>query len=443
MVNAMENVTTSRYTFFVNSNDKFYLYNSLSNALIEVDNELYVLLEKLKKNHSFFTPSIDTESLFIDLKKDYFVTYNDEDDFLIYKSIIHSLRFQNSSMHLTLVPTMDCCFSCSYCFEKSKSKTHMSESVMDSIILFLSQQKQVKYLRLTWFGGEPLMAIDEIDMFYSKLEPLLENFSFSSNIITTGYHLNEHAISVLKKAKVTSAQITLDGNKDSHNKVKYLKECDDVFSKVLDNIQLATRLYPELEIVVRVNLTKDNADEYSELQRYILTRFEGKKVSVAPAIVLDRNGCSVADNLFSISEYSDFILNLSKCNIDSPQIRYPKNSIRECAIRNKNAVAFDADGNFYKCWEHVGNPNYVVGKIENSGNVTISNPTLLNRQCFGADHLEDEKCRSCSYLPLCNGGCPIQRIENKFENKNNINCTFYKGVLDKYILEHIKRKMNI
>ena len=80
----MDKITTSRYTFFVNSNDKFYLYNSLSNALIEVDNELYVLLEKLKKNHSFYTPSTDTESLFIDLKKDYFVTYNDEDDFLIY-----------------------------------------------------------------------------------------------------------------------------------------------------------------------------------------------------------------------------------------------------------------------------------------------------------------------------------------------------------------------
>ena len=80
----MDKITTSRYTFFVNSHDKFYLYNSLSNALIEVDNELYVLLEKLKKNHSFYTPSIDTESLFIDLRKDYFVTYNDEDDFLIY-----------------------------------------------------------------------------------------------------------------------------------------------------------------------------------------------------------------------------------------------------------------------------------------------------------------------------------------------------------------------
>ena len=437
----MEKITTSRYTFFVKFNDKFYLYNSLSNALIEVDEELYILLENLKNKHIYYTPSTETESLFFDLKKDCFVTYNVDDDFLIYKSIIHSLRSQNSSMHLTLVPTMDCCFSCSYCFEKKKNKIHMSESVMDSIISFLSQQKQVKYLRLTWFGGEPLMAIDEIDLFFSKLKPLLDNFSFSSNIITTGYHLDEHAISVLKKAKVTSAQITLDGNKDSHNNVKFIDECDDVFSKVLDNIQLATTLYPELEIVVRVNLTKDNANEYSELQRYILNRFLGKKVSVAPAIVLDRNGCTASNNLFSTSEYSNYILNLSY--IDSPQIRYPKNTMRECAIRNKNAVSFDAEGNFYKCWEHVGNPEFVVGKLNESGQINLTNVTLFNRQMFGADQLEDNRCRECSYLPLCNGGCPIQRVENKFNNGKNVNCIFYKGVLDKYIIEHIKRKMNV
>ena len=439
----MEKITTSRYTFFVKFNDKFYLYNSLSNALIEVDEELYILLENLKNKHIYYTPSTETESLFFDLKKDCFVTYNVDDDFLIYKSIIHSLRSQNSSMHLTLVPTMDCCFSCSYCFEKKKNKIHMSESVMDSIISFLSQQKQVKYLRLTWFGGEPLMAIDEIDLFFSKLKPLLDNFSFSSNIITTGYHLDERAISVLKKAKVTSAQITLDGNKDSHNQVKFLKDCDDVFSKVLDNIQLAATLYPELEIVVRVNLTKDNANEYSELQRYILNRFLGKKVSVAPAIVLDRNGCTASNNLFSTSEYSNYILNLSYNDIDSPQIRYPKNTMRECAIRNKNAVSFDAEGNFYKCWEHVGNPEFVVGKLNESGQINLTNVTLFNRQMFGADQLEDNRCRECSYLPLCNGGCPIQRVENKFNNGKNVNCIFYKGVLDKYIIEHIKRKMNV
>lgn len=62
---------------------------------------------------------------------------------------------------------------------------------------------------------------------------------------------------------------------------------------------------------------------------------------------------------------------------------------------------------------------------------------------FGADQLEDNSCRECPYLPLCNGGCPIQRIENKFNNGKNVNCIFYKGVLDKYILEHIKRKMNV
>ena len=112
--------------------------------------------------------------------------------------------------------------------------------------------------------------------------------------------------------------------------MKFIDECDDVFSKVLDNIQLATTLYPELEIVVRVNLTKDNANEYSELQRYILNRFLGKKVSVAPAIVLDRNGCTASNHLFSTSEYSNYILNLSyknsQCSNNGLLMRFFRNT---------------------------------------------------------------------------------------------------------------------
>ena len=32
----------------------------------------------------------------------------------------------------------------------------MSESVMDSIVKYVSVHKELKSLRVTWFGGEPL-----------------------------------------------------------------------------------------------------------------------------------------------------------------------------------------------------------------------------------------------------------------------------------------------
>lgn len=290
------------------------------------------------------------------------------------------------------------------------------------------------------------MAPNQISKFYDKLKPLLSDISFSSNIITTGYHLNEENIYILKNAGVTSMQITLDGNKESHNKIKFLDECDDCFSRVLDNIELTTKLYPELFILIRVNLTLKNAKDYSDLYHYVLNRFSGTKVSIAPAFVLDRNGgcasSTVSSELFSAKDYPKYILELSKKGIDSPQIRYPSYFFSECAIRNNLAISFDPEGFAYKCWEVIGNEKYSIGKLNMDGALEQVNIQNLNRQLYGADPLSDPVCMKCAYLPICCGGCPIQRIQNEFENGKNICCTYYKNHIKEFMLEHIRKKSN-
>ena len=66
----------------------------------------------------------------------------------------------------------------------------------------------------------------------------------------------------------------------------------------------------------------------------------------------------------------------------------------------------------------------------------------LNRQLYGADPLSDPVCMKCAYLPICCGGCPIQRIQNEFENGKNICCTYYKNHIKEFMLEHIRKKSN-
>ena len=88
----------------------------------------------------------------------------------------------------------------------------------------------------------------------------------------------------------------------------------------------------------------------------------------------------------------------------------------------------------------IGNEKYAVWKLDNNGSPANINTITLNRQLYGADPLYDPKCSKCKYLPLCSGGCPIQRIENEFEGKNNNLCCLYKGYLDKFMKIHILRK---
>lgn len=431
----------SRYTFPIEKDNRFYLYNTMSNALLEVDKELYLLLCHHKTNNDYFKYTAE-DDIILSLMDAKYITENDEDDFLIYKSVISSLRNERHGAILTIAPTMDCCFNCYYCFEKSKRPAYMSENVMNGITKYVGNIENLKILKLTWFGGEPLMAVPEMERLYRKLRRKLKGVTFYSNIITTGFHLTENNIVALQRMKVTDIQITLDGQKETHNKIKFTEGCDDAFSTVLNNIEKTCELAPEIHIVIRTNLTKTNANEYQELQKMVLQRFVGKNVAIAPAFVMDRSDCGKVHDpdMFTTKEYPEYILGLSEKGVDSPHVRYPAKQMTECAIRNLYSLSFDPDGNVYKCWEHIGETKYAVGRISPKGQIENIDNTLLNRQLYGADPLEDSHCRICPYLPICSGGCPIQRIENTFNNGKNTCCTYYKGHIDEFILEHINRK---
>lgn len=434
----------SKYTFLFDTDEKeFYVYNTLSNALVEIDDESYALLRKSETGALLYETEFEP-GLWKALCENNILTESNEDDFLKYKAYITRLRTQRHSMHLTLAPTMDCCFNCHYCFEKYKEKKYMTTDIMDQIIKYVASFPDLQNMKITWFGGEPLMALPQIEAFYDKFSTVWGK-PFISNIITTGYHINEEAIRVIKKVGISQVQITIDGLKETHNKIKYLPSGEDVFEKILFNIEKLNDLAPEINIVIRVNLTRENAPEYMQLCNLYFKRFKNRtNMGIAPAFVLDRgsNNCEKC-NLFNHKDRSEFILDLAKHGIDSPFIHYPERFFNECAIRNDLAISFDPEGYGYKCWEVIGNKEYAIGKLNHEGQLTEINEKILYRQLFGADPIDEPVCSACKYLPICNGGCPIQRIENLFEGGHNCTCSHYKGYMIDFLKIHLARKKAI
>lgn len=433
----------SRYTFLIEDEGKYYLYNTLSNSLIESDKEMLDFLKKHKDSRSEVQLSEIPKNEYSILKENLILTDNDDDDFLIYKASIMALRIQQSSMHLTVAPTMECCFNCHYCFERTKKKGRISDQTIQHIVNYVVSHKMLKSLHLTWFGGEPLMAVDRIESFYDRfIEMWGEEKEFSSNIITSGYHIDEEAIRILKKVRVTAAQITLDGLKETHNRIKNTPECDDVFTKVTDNIKLMAQSAPEISVIIRVNLSRDNANEYTVLYQMLSDKYKNyRNVAIAPAFVMDR-GCNASESpsyFFSHKQRSEYVLHLASLNMDSFYIRYPQPYFSECAIRSPNAISFDPEGYAYKCWEKIGDRNYSVWRFDKDGKIVDLNTKNINRQQYGADPLDDPTCSQCAYLPICGGGCPIQRIENRFEGGTNNLCTHYKGFIKDFIKLHVRR----
>ena len=125
----------SNYSFlFSTENYEFYIYNTLSNALIEIDNDTYNILLKARQNKSEVSEQMLDSDLYNTLCQKKFITNNEQDDFLLYKSIVLKQRADKYHIHMTVAPTMDCCFNCHYCFEKFKAPDYMSEAIMDSIV---------------------------------------------------------------------------------------------------------------------------------------------------------------------------------------------------------------------------------------------------------------------------------------------------------------------
>ena len=434
----------SKYTFMFDENgQEYYVYNTLSNALMEIDKESYSLLFESRNTQKLSTADFD-EDLWEALCINNIISDNDTDDYLKYKASITNIRKQRTGLHLTLAPTMDCCFRCHYCFEKYKEKKYMTPEIMDQIIKYVTSYPELKNIKITWFGGEPLMAVPQIEEFYDKFRDIWQE-PFISNIITTGYHIDKESIRVMQKVGISSVQITLDGMKETHNKVKHLPSGEDVFERILSNIELLNDSAPEINITIRVNLTLENKEEYIPLHKLCLTRLYGRSnITISPAFVLDRGTgdiCRSNNNIFfGHIERSKFILNLAKNGINSVFVRYPEPFFNECAIRNEMAIAFDPEGYAYKCWEVIGNKEYAIGKLNDDGILTDINQTILNRQLYGADTFDDPICSQCKYLPICNGGCPIQRIENKFEGGHNDCCSHYKGFMPDFLKIHIARK---
>jgi len=70
------------------------------------------------------------------------------------------------------------------------------------------------------------------------------------------------------------------------------------------------------------------------------------------------------------------------------------------AVAN-NAIVVGADGEVWKCWDDIGNPDKTVGDIRNYRE--LDEQAILPWLLFNPT--EDPQCSSCIALPSCMGGC--------------------------------------
>ncbi|HOF16836.1 MAG TPA: SPASM domain-containing protein [Bacteroidales bacterium] len=422
----------SKYTKLISKDSKFFIYNSFTNYFGEINKELYDFLEKKQKDGSNVVETVENDKLWKKLHEKRVIIDSEDEDFLSFQSIIEQQRKWDNYLVLTIAPTMDCNFSCPYCFE-DKKKGYMSDKTVQQIINFINKHNNLDALNLTWFGGEPLLAPHIIEDISNKIDK--QKFTnINASIITNGYFLTKENLDLLVRCNIRSIQISIDGMPETHNKKKYTATDKNTFETIIRNIDCINAM-SGIQLCVRVNIDKENENDFLKVYDFFKNRYNNNSVFVAPAFIIQTTKESDANPRLFNNNIDKFAflkkISLHTCN---SRLIYPCESIIECAVRNRNSWVFDAEGNVYKCWEIIGNQEYKVGKIGEGGEISITNHTLLDNYLYGADPLEDITCRNCFSLPVCKGGCPHKRIENKFNNKKFYNCTTWHNQWENYLL---------
>lgn len=426
----------SKYNIETEVNGIAYLYNSLSNALIQVDEELRGLIEMIKAGKE----DVANYELTDQLNAIKFIVKSDEDELNSYYLQALNQRYEHNDLYLTIAPTQECNLDCIYCYEKWREPKYLNINVENAIVEFISK-KLPNYLNIVWFGGEPLLALNSIISLCEKINRIGIRSDYS--IVTNGISLDLKTFSTLVRHGFSQFQITLDGERAYHDSRRPKKDGSGSFDQIHQNISniieyCRKESIKNVKINIRVNIDKSNSSQYAKLLKYYSEFDPENLLCVSPGITKDHNNCTQL-NCFSTNEYIDFALNLYKKSAIKIIDFYPSNTFTECFARHYNSYLIGPDGRLYKCWHDLGDNEKSIGNIMD---IELLNNDLLAKFLIGTDPFQDKKCRDCQFMMVCGGGCPNERFINKYEGGKIDTCSIFKHKFKELLSAHIETEKN-
>lgn len=138
--------------------DRVLLYNSYKNNYIIISSNIYNIYKSINESKESYI------SLYEQLINAGFIIKNHIDEIELLKQRIHDIDDSEDSFKITINPTINCNFSCWYCYE-THSNTIMNDHVLSNVKKLISHvitSPKLKTFELSFFGGEPLLFYEQI-----------------------------------------------------------------------------------------------------------------------------------------------------------------------------------------------------------------------------------------------------------------------------------------
>ena len=346
----MEKKRLSYYNFIHKfSNGETLVWNTYTGSIFLIgkseSNEFESLSgEWFEENFHYFVDS----GVLVDDK-----SQTDQLNFIIKKR--DEISKEKKTITYTILTTTACNARCKYCFEKNAVPTSMSDKNVSEIVSFIEKESQpYEHIFITWFGGEPLLFKDKIDKIIRLLRSKCGNKKISCDVITNGSLFDEETA---KKAAaewfVENVQITIDGTKQTYEKIKNYINLQNAYTTVIQNIQHL--INNNINVNIRINIDKSNWKDAFQLIDELHSLFE-QKIQIYPYPIFQTETNS--NDLIDKNEFSKYLGEIFKKLKDlgyREKICIFKEFVPwHCALTLPQNFVIMPDGNLLKCQSEIG-----------------------------------------------------------------------------------------
>lgn len=418
----------SFYNYFVPYKDKMIAFNGRTKSLFVVSQNNASKFKGILHSPDAYVEKYPT--FFNKMKEHGFVCENNADE---YKEVMDTYRnslFPNF-YRLLLLPTYRCNLRCWYCVQDHRCEDWSEESylrIKKHLRKYLTDHPNIKDFYLSWFGGEPLIQYDKVVDFSSYAKNICKELGvyMRGGMTTNSLLLNEDRIKELGENNITFFQITLDGNRKEHNKVKCLPKVD-TFTKALTNIYNIIKYIPNASVDLRINYKNSTLDllEIIDQVNEIIPKEMRNQITVSPkkiwqeaAASIDQNKLDVFSDKISDAGYRIEAVEHGICYVDYKHSTtiYPSGKVDICSLDNVEGRA----------------------ALSEDGDIIWNEEDLCFQQCADKENII---CNHCKHFPMCAGPCPVLR--NKMvKESGKVHCMFneteMKEQMDREVLKYYR-----
>ena len=450
------------------ASDDVFLMNTFTDAQLVVSGDVASLLDRLDRGEA--TPFASEELAALSTLSEHgFVVDSRAEERERLESYFSEVKHGNDELRVTVLTTLQCNFACDYCFQGdhgdyNKFAEKMSLETAARVAAWVEERMDATRTRrfvLMFFGGEPLLNLPVMYYLAERLWAAAQSrgITMVTNVITNGLLLTPEVVDRLQPYGLNAVKITLDGDRDTHNRMRPLRGGQGTFDRIVANVR---RIAGRCQITIGGNFDESSVDSYPDLIRFLAAQdfaphisrvnfkpvIREKQPAPAPAgsrkfigltpVTTDSskplNGtCMTSAGMSATAGACD------SCHFLDDKLAFLRDETRNagfttsdgvhmgpCEIHRQHAYTIGPKGDLYAC------PGFTGDKAMSTGHIDGHTDAIRSAAARRFEQLAAWKeCHDCPFIPVCAGGCTVAS-HTELSDMNAPNChktSFEAGVL--------------